>query len=104
MLGANRLAIEAIPLFTSFPEAGTLRTVGFTGNRSTNTRWTWPLWNVAIPLQVVQSLLLLPKLQQDSIKGDEIAMLRETGVVAIYRTQRILVGKTPNFTPARRIA
>lgn len=104
MLGANRLAIEAIPLFTSFPEAGTLRTVGFTGNRSTNTRWTWPLWNVGIPLHVVQSLLLLPEFQQESIQPGDLTMLRETGVAAIYRTQRILVGKTPNFTPARRIA
>lgn len=104
MLGANRLAIEAIPLFTSFPEAGTLRTVGFTGNRSANTRWTWPLWNVDIPLEVVQSLLLLPEFQQESIRPSDVTMLRETGVVAIYRTQRILVGKTPNFTPARRIA
>jgi len=103
MLGANRLAIEAIPLFTSFPETGTLRTVGFTGNRSTNTRWTWPLWNVAIPLPVVQSLLLLPVLQQESIKPGEIAMLREMGALVIHRTERILVGKTPNFTPARRI-
>lgn len=104
MLGANRLAIEAIPLFTSLPEAGTLRTVGFTGHRSANTRWTWPLWSVAISLPVVQSLLLLPVLQQESIKPREIAMLREMGVIAIYRTERILVGKTPNFTPARRIA
>jgi len=104
MLGANRLAIEAIPLFTSFPEAGTLRTVGFTGNRSTNTRWTWPLWNIAIQLDVVQSLVQRPEFQQESIQPGDLTMLRETGVAAIYRTQRILVGKTPNFTPARRIA
>ena len=50
--GANRLALEAIPLFPSFPEADTLRTVGFTGNRSTNTRWTWPIWNARLSLPV----------------------------------------------------
>ena len=104
MLGANRLAIEAIPLFTSFPEDGGLRTVGFTGNRSTNTRWTWPLWSIDIALPVVRSLLLLPELQGDPPNPAEIAMLRERGIVAIYRTNRILVGKTPNFTPTRRIA
>jgi CRISPR-associated endonuclease/helicase Cas3 len=104
MLGANRLAIEAIPLFTSFPEHGTLRTVGFTGNRSTNTRWTWPLWSVWLSLPVIRSLLLLPELQGDSVKPDDISELRARGVAAVYRTNRILVGKTPNFTPPRRIA
>lgn len=104
MLGANRLAIEAIPLFTSLPEDGTLRTVGFTGNRSSNTRWTWPLWSAKLTLPVVWSLLLSPELQDDVMKPRDVAMLRERGVVAVYRTNRILVGKTPNFTPPRRIA
>lgn len=103
MLGANRLAIEAIPLFTSFPEKGALRTVGFTGNRSTNTRWTWPIWNVALPLAVVRSLLLLPELQDDPIAAAKISCLRAMGLVAIHRTDRILIGKTPNFTPARSL-
>lgn len=104
MLGANRLAIEAIPLFTSIPEGRTLRTIGFTGNRSTDTRWTWPIWSVGITLSVVRSLLLLPELQQESPKPAEVAAMQARGVVAVYRTYRILVGKTPNFTPARRIA
>ena len=60
MLGANRLALEAIPLFPSFPEANTLRTVGFTGTRSTNTRWTWPLWSVRLSLPIVRSFLGSP--------------------------------------------
>jgi CRISPR-associated endonuclease/helicase Cas3 len=104
MLGANRLAIEAIPLFTSLPEGGTLRTIGFSGNRSTDTRWTWPIWNVGVTLSVVRSLLLLPELQKESPKPAEVAVMRARSIVAVYRTHRILVGKTPNFTPARRIA
>jgi CRISPR-associated endonuclease/helicase Cas3 len=105
MLGANRLAIEAIPLFTSLPEGKALHTVGFTGSNSTNTRWTWPLWSVSIPLPVVRSLLVLPELQSEEL-GERAASTstRERGIVAVYRTYRILVGKTPNFTPARRIA
>ncbi len=103
MLGANRLAIEAIPLFTSVPEGGTLRTIGFHGNRSTNTRWTWPIWSTNIGLSVVRSLLVLPELQQESPSSAEVAMMRARGVVAAYRTKRILVGKTPNFTPSRRV-
>jgi hypothetical protein len=104
MLGANRLALEAIPMFPSFPEADTLRTVGFTGTRSTNTRWTWPIWRVGISLPVVRSLLSLQTLQEAFFDSDQIELLRAQGIVAAYRTRRILVGKTPNFTPAERVA
>jgi CRISPR-associated endonuclease/helicase Cas3 len=104
MLGANRLALEAVPLFPSFPEANTLRTVGFTGTRSTNTRWTWPLWSVRLSLPIVRSFLGSAVLQKDPLQGADIASLKAQGIVAVYRTRRILVGKTPNFTPAQCIA
>lgn len=103
MLGANRPAIEAIPLFTSLPEHDWLRTVGFTGNRSTNTRWTWPLWSAEISLPVVRLLLLAPELQAETPDINDMMRLRARGVIAAYRTKRIPVGKTPNFTPARCI-
>jgi CRISPR-associated endonuclease/helicase Cas3 len=104
MIGANRLAIEAFPLFTSLPENGTLRTMGFSGSRSTDTRWTWPVWGIEATIDVVWSLLLAPELQREELGARQVASLRERRVSAIYRTYRILVGKTPNFTPARRIA
>lgn len=104
MLGANRLAIEAIPLFASLPEQGSLRTVGFSGNRSTDTRWTWPLWETDAKIDVIWSVLLAPELQARELTARHISCLREKGVSAVYRTYRILVGKTPNFTPATRIA
>lgn len=104
MLGANRLALEAIPLFPSFPVANTLCTVGFTGNRSTNTRWTWPLWRVRLSLPIVRSLLGSEVIQKEKFEADDLAALQAQGVGAVYRTRRILVGKTPNFTPAQCIA
>jgi hypothetical protein len=104
MLGANRLALEAISLFSSFPEGNSLRTVGFTGTRSTNTRWTWPIWAPGLSLPVVRSLIAAEIFQKESFDSSDIAALRAQGVVAVYRTNRILVEKTPNFTPARRMA
>ena len=104
MLGANRLAIEAIPLFASFPKDDALQTTGFSGNRSTNTRWTWPIWSVSCGIRVAQSLLSLQLLQDQDMNERNANKLRESGIVAVFRTNRILVGKTPNFTPARRIA
>ena len=104
MLGANRLALEAMPLFPSFPEDGTLRTVGFTGTRSTNTRWSWPLWGCVLGLPVIRSLLAASFIQKADFNGEDIASLRAQGIVAVYRSSRILVEKTPNFTPAKCIA
>jgi len=104
MLGANRLAIEAFALFTSLPSGDALRTIGFTGQRSYNTRWTWPIWNVPLSLSVVWSLMMLPELQYEDVTFDACERIRHRGIVAAFRTSRILVGKTPNFTPAQRIA
>lgn len=103
MLGANRLAIEAIIWFTSLPEGATLHTVGFTGQRSYNTRWTWPIWNVPISVPTVRSALMLAELQDENVSAEAKDRLRRRGIVAAFRTARILVGKTPNFTPAQRI-
>jgi CRISPR-associated endonuclease/helicase Cas3 len=104
MLGANRLAIEAIIWFYSFPESEALHTIGFTGQRSHDTRWTWPIWNVAINAHVVHSLLMLAELQHEKISVDVQKQLDQLGIAAVFRSARILVGKTPNFTPAQCIA
>jgi CRISPR-associated endonuclease/helicase Cas3 len=104
MLGANRLALEAIPLFPSFPENEKLHTVGFTGTRSTNTRWTWPIWNAKVKLPVVRSLVASSLLQKEILGTGDVGLLRAQGIVAVYRSRRILVEKTPNFTRAKCIA
>jgi len=104
MLGANRLAIEAISLFTSIPEGGALKTVGFTGNRANDTRWSWPIWSPPLSLPIIRSVLCLADLQAEPIDGLRRLRLREQGIVAVFRSSRILVQKTPNFTPAQRIA
>lgn len=103
MMGANRLAIEAIELLTSFPDGEDLVTTGFTGNRSYNTRLTWPLWEPYISLDTVRSLLTLKDLQEEEPSSRARRLLAEMGVAAVFRTERILVQKTPNFTPARRV-
>ncbi|TVQ59067.1 MAG: hypothetical protein EA379_12055 [Phycisphaerales bacterium] len=104
MLGANRLAIEAFPVFTSIPYQDALHTLGFTGQRSYNTRWTWPIWTHPITLDQLRSVLAFRELQSDTIDPGLMNKLRARGIVAVFRTRRILVGKTPNFTPPVCIA
>jgi CRISPR-associated endonuclease/helicase Cas3 len=101
MLGANRLALEAWPLFPSFPAGDRLATRGFKGNRAANTFWTWPLWIQPLTKDAVGSMLGLPDLHQDEV---DVATFPHVGIIVVFRLQRILVGKTPNFTTALAIA
>ncbi len=99
MLGANRMALEAWPLFPSFPAGQRVATRGFQGDRASDTFWTWPLWRHPLTKDAIASVLGLPALQAEAKEIDAQAM-RDRGVFAAFRLQRILVGKTPNFTTA----
>lgn len=96
MLGANRLALEAWPLFPSFAERDRTTTRGFKGTRATDTYFSWPLWGQPLSRDAVASFLGLPTIQEKKeIARAEILCL---GITTAFRLQRIVVGKTPNFT------
>ena len=99
MLGANRLAIEAMPLFLGIPSNIPTRLLltGWTGVRADDATWTWPIWKHPLPLSVVPSVLALLELQQNNLPAES---LNARGVCCAYRTRRILVEKTPNLTPS----
>jgi CRISPR-associated endonuclease/helicase Cas3 len=96
MLGANRLALEAWPLFLSVAaDEKKASTRGFRGLSMFNTFWTWPLWSNPYSSMTIASLLSLESLHD--IVADGIPTMA-------FRSQRILVGKTPNLTVAHRVA
>jgi hypothetical protein len=99
--GANRLAIEALPLLPTAPVGARLETTGFTGSGRRDTFWSWPIWDRLIDLNVCRSLLALEGLvdERPDVRG-----LRARGVAAVYRAQRITEGKYRNLTPARVVA
>lgn len=99
MLGANRLAIEALPLFLGTPSRISTRLLltGWTGVRADDATWTWPIWRDPLPLSIVPSVLSIVELQQINPPVD---VLRSRGICCAYRTRRILVEKTPNLTPS----
>lgn len=96
MIGANRLALEAWPLFQSLPSGDKLATVGFRGLKANNTRLFWPIWSYPVGLDTLHSVLSLRTL--DTSEEIEIAELQAIGIEVVYRCRRILVGKTPNLT------
>ena len=121
--GANRLAFEALPLFPVAPAAGSARTTGFSGTRSSDTFWTWPVWEPAADLDTVRSLLALQKLQDGALANNEWAAvsppqgqrrsrpetgsirgeLAAMGVREVFRSQRITIGQYRGFTPSKPV-
>ena len=95
--GANRLAIEALPLLPTAPKGKTLSTTGFLQRYRVGAFFTWPIWETPISLDVVRSLISRHELHTET---PDRRLLRKTGVVEIYRSQRITQGKYRNFTPA----
>ncbi len=95
MRGANRLAIEALPLLPTMPTVGRLATTGFQGSGARNTFFTWPIWNVPLGTPVIASLLC-----RTSELTERSDLRSPLGIVALYTSARITTGKFRNFTPA----
>jgi hypothetical protein len=96
--GANRLAIEALPLFPTMPARGLLRTTGFTERKRHGVFWTWPIWTGRLNADTVRSVLSLAQLQDEH--PDRSRLLHQ-GIVEVFRCQRITQGKFRNFGAAR---
>jgi hypothetical protein len=96
--GANLLAALALPLFPTVPLSNReLATTSFKGKGARGTYITWPIWQGWLSLDTVCSLLNLRELGGDATTSS----LFERGIYAIYRSQRITLGKYRNFTPAQ---
>ena len=95
--GANRLAYESLPLFPVIPVGRSVQTTGFSGSRSRDTFWTWPIWDVPVGLDSVRSLLALRELQSDHIDHERLAAM---GIRQVFKSQRVTIGQFRNFTPS----
>ncbi|HEY0233375.1 MAG TPA: hypothetical protein VGC55_19160 [Dokdonella sp.] len=98
MWGANRLAIEALPLMPTLPTRRRLETAGFHTEGARKTHWTWPIWNVAAGLDTIRSLLDMTDVQRCGRTDAPVRGLRARGIVEIYRSRRVTTGKFRNFT------
>ncbi|MBW7904906.1 MAG: hypothetical protein LC135_09895 [Phycisphaerae bacterium] len=98
--GANRLAIEALPLFACVPRRGILRTIGFVENKTTGVWFRWPIWTQPLSLDAVRSLLTL---STDPANASRSEALRARGVVESFESRRLTVGKFRCFSPARPV-
>lgn len=95
--GANRLAVEALPLLPTAPVGSNLETTGFRRRRGEGVGFTWPIWTVFLSVDTVRSLLSLDELQKDRPDG---RVLHAMGVVELYHAMRLTLGKYRNFSQA----
>jgi hypothetical protein len=100
--GANRLAIEALPLFPVHPSGKGLVTTGF--RTAEHDEFTWPLWRAPVSCDTVRSLVALKQLQDPQ---PDRTQLQAMGIEEIYRVQRVRIGAGANFKvsfrPARAV-
>lgn len=94
--GALALASAALPAFPAMPTRRGLQTTGFVPSRG-GPLVTWPIWSPPMGLRVCGSLLAHHRLQDETPSRRELASL---GIVDLFRSRRISVGKMRNFTPA----
>jgi hypothetical protein len=93
--GANRLAIEALPCFPTMPVGSEVRTRGFFRNDS-GMIFSWPIWIVDLSFDGLQSLLGHCQIIAEKPRQD---ILRPLGVVEVFHSRRLTVGRFRNFAP-----
>jgi hypothetical protein len=100
-LGANRLAIEALPLFPVCPVGRGARTAGFDFNSE---HFIWPIWGYVACVDAVRSLLAMAELRKDNAEGGRFG-LRCFGVEQIFSARRFAVDKyqTCSFSSAESV-
>lgn len=99
MRGANRLAIEAMPLLPTMPTTSGLATTAFEGKGARSTYFIWPIWKTAISTNVLRSLLAsVTRLRDDGIASAHL------DIAVLYTSARITTGKFRNFTPSAPVA
>lgn len=97
MWGANRLAIEALPLFPTAPTGSQLETTGFRHKRREGFFLTWPIWSAPLSIDPTRSLMALSEIQEDV---PDRRMLSAMGIEEVMRCQRLTQGKFRNFSTA----
>jgi len=101
MLGANRLGLEAFPLFPCIPSSSGAMAVGFICASKTRTWVTWPVWTAPCSLRVISSLLNLAVLSEPNPPS---AALKRMGIEAVFRSRRLPVEKNKVFLPPVAVA
>jgi hypothetical protein len=86
MRGANRLAVEALPLFPVIPASSGVQTTGF-AQIDQQATWTWPLWSPSLDVNVIRSVLAQAELY---VPQPDRNKLKAQGVEEVYRSRVVM--------------
>ncbi len=100
MIGANLLAIEALPMFPVVARGGKGHTTGFTRLNGVDV-FTWGLWSHFATQDVVRSLIGLPQLHVEHPDSQQLASF---GVHSAYRSIKKRYGKYYRLLQPMRVA
>jgi hypothetical protein len=99
VLGANRLAFEALPLFPSFANGSRLATTGFV-SLDRRPFFTWPIWTPAWGVDATRSVLGALGSTWSFTARQQILPRDQLGVVAWYQCEKVANSDYSNFAPA----
>jgi hypothetical protein len=99
MHGANLLAYEALPLLPTAPTSRDLATTG-TAKVEREEFWSWPIWEAAVGVDVIRTLLALPELHRATPRYERLTPL---GIRAVFRSQHYKEGKSQRLRPAKAV-
>lgn len=100
--GLNRLALEALPLFTTVPVRSDAVTVGISNHHGQRQQsLTWPIWVRPLSLNVVRSLVALEDLNKSN---PDARSLEARGIAVVFRCARFASSTYySNFTSAEPV-
>jgi hypothetical protein len=98
VVGANRLALEALVLFPVEPTSAGAATTGFVRpSRRADLEFRWPIWTIPLTISVIASLLANSALLSDA----EARVRLEMGVAAVFKSRQFKPNQYyRNFSPA----
>lgn len=101
VVGANRLALEALPLFPVQPTIAGAATTGFAcPTPRADIEFRWPIWTVPLALSVTRSLLAQARnIEETGVKGRH-----HMGVPTMFKSRQFKPNKYYlNFSPAESV-
>ncbi|MBV9506343.1 MAG: hypothetical protein JO323_15200 [Acidobacteriia bacterium] len=101
MRGANRLALEALPLFPTMAANKRVRTPAFRDGHG-EMEITWPVWTCPIDVRTAQSLIALKELHAAE-PAESAGTLGRRGIGQVFRARRFTEGKYRNFSRAKAL-
>ena len=102
VLGANRLAFEALPLFPCFAKGTRLATTGFIVI-DRRPFFTWPIWTSTWGPDTVRSVLSALKPPRKGLESHQLATPGQLGIAVWYQCEKVPNSDYSNFAPPRAL-